>query len=193
MSGIAQSSGVHTNRSLRFCLGAGALACAALWGAGTHQRSGSAVSAPTRVIASADHQSTKQAAVAASAHSGPALHSEGRRRWFEFGRASWYGSGFQGQPTASGEDYDMNALTCAHPYLPLGALVRVTNLRNHRSVIVKVNDRGPMVQSRIVDLSWRAARLLGFSRRGTASVRIDLLDPKPTRAEIAQLLYPEQP
>lgn len=115
-----------------------------------------------------------------------------RPHWFQLGRASWYGKTFQGQPTASGEAFDMNQMTCAHRSLPLGALVRVTNLRNHRSVVVRVNDRGPMVPSRIVDLSYAAARVLGFHGRGTSRVRLDLIDARPTRSETAQLSWPDR-
>lgn len=116
--------------------------------------------------------------------------AEKKRHWYQIGRASWYGEDFQGQQTASGEDYDMNQLTCAHRSLPLGSLIRVTNLRNHKTVVVRVNDRGPMPESRVVDLSYAAARFLGFSKRGTAPVRLDLIGPK---AELAQLSYPLTP
>ncbi len=127
-----------------------------------------------------------------------AVHDQGpetkkapkKRHWYQIGRASWYGEDFQGQQTASGEDYDMNKLTCAHRSLPLGSIVRVTNLNNHKSVVVRVNDRGPMPQNRIVDLSYAAARFLGFSNRGTAPVRIDLVNPK---TNLAQLQYPLSP
>src|ERR1700740_3030944 len=87
-------------------------------------------------------------------------------RWFQIGRASWYGSFFQGRQTASGEDFDMNAMTCAHRSLPLGSLVRVTNLRNKKSVVLRVNDRGPVPRDRIIDLSSAAASYLGFHKRG---------------------------
>jgi rare lipoprotein A len=110
--------------------------------------------------------------------------------WLQFGRASWYGRQFQGQATASGERYNMNSMTCAHRSLPLGATVLVTNLRNHRSVLVRVNDRGPVPESRVVDLSYAAARILGF--RGVAPVRIDLVDPSLSPAQIAELSWPAQ-
>jgi rare lipoprotein A len=113
-----------------------------------------------------------------------------KRHWYQIGRASWYGEALQGQETASGEAYDMNQLTCAHRSLPLGSLIRVTNLRNHKSVVVRVNDRGPLPQSRVVDLSYAAARFLGFSSRGTAPVRLDLVNPK---TQLAQLSYPLTP
>jgi rare lipoprotein A len=108
--------------------------------------------------------------------------------WRQFGRASWYGRPFQGQATASGEIYNMYSMTCAHRSLPLGASVLVTNLRNHRSVLVRVNDRGPMTESRVVDLSYAAAKILGF--RGVAPVRLDLVDPLLSPAQIAELSWP---
>lgn len=91
------------------------------------------------------------------------------------GRASWYGSGFHGQRTASGEKFDMNALSAAHPTLPLPSLVRVTNLENRRSVILRVNDRGPYHGRRLIDVSVRAARVLGFHDEGTARVRVEFI------------------
>ena len=115
-----------------------------------------------------------------------------RQRWFQFGRASWYGHALQGLPTANGEAYDMNAMTCAHRTLPLGSLVRVTNLRNHRSLVVRVNDRGPMIETRVVDLSYAAAKRLGFSHRGTVKVRLDLIDTRPTPTEVAMLTQHQQ-
>lgn len=118
------------------------------------------------------------------------VDADKKRHWYQVGRASWYGEELQGQQTASGEDFDMNKLTCAHRSLPLGSLVRVTNLRNHKSVVVRVNDRGPMPQNRVVDLSYAAARFLGFSSRGTAPVRLDLVNSK---TDLAQLSYPLTP
>jgi rare lipoprotein A len=112
------------------------------------------------------------------------------RHWIQFGRASWYGRPFQGQATASGELYDMNSLTCAHRSLPLGASVLVTNLRNHRSVLCRVNDRGPVPESRVIDLSYAAAKILGF--RGLAPVRLDLVDTTLNPAKIAELSWPAQ-
>ena len=93
-------------------------------------------------------------------------------RWFETGKASWYGLKFQGRATATGERYDMNDLTCAHRSAPLGSWLRVTNLRNQRSVLVRVNDRGPMVDDRIVDLSYAAARAVGLT--GIGRVRLEV-------------------
>jgi rare lipoprotein A len=94
---------------------------------------------------------------------------------YQVGTASWYGDYFQGKPTASGEPFDMRDLTAAHPTLPLGTLVRVTNLRNGKSVVLRINDRGPVVDGRIIDVSYNAARVLGFKEKGLQKVRLDLL------------------
>jgi rare lipoprotein A len=88
------------------------------------------------------------------------------------GKASWYGKRYHGRTTASGERFDMNALTAAHRRLPFGTLVRVTNLSNRRSLVVRINDRGPYARGRIIDLSRRAASLLGFRNMGVARVRV---------------------
>jgi rare lipoprotein A len=98
-----------------------------------------------------------------------------RNQAYQVGTASWYGEDFDGKPTASGEDYDMYDMTAAHPTLPLGSYVRVTNLRNGRAVVVKVNDRGPIVQGRIIDLSYGAARVLQFQDHGLQKVRLDVV------------------
>ena len=94
---------------------------------------------------------------------------------YQIGTASWYGEYFEGKPTASGEDYNMYDMTAAHPTLPLGSYVRVTNLRNGRAVVVKVNDRGPIVQGRIIDLSFGAAQVLQFQDHGLQRVRLDVV------------------
>lgn len=91
------------------------------------------------------------------------------------GIASWYGANFHGQATANGEVFDRNAVSAAHPTLPMPINVRVTNLENGRSLVVRVNDRGPYVNGRIIDLSERAADLLGFRTQGTARVRVTYL------------------
>lgn len=88
------------------------------------------------------------------------------------GTASWYGRAFDGRPTANSEIYDMDALTAAHPTLPLPSLVRVTNLANGRALVVRVNDRGPFVANRLIDLSRAAARELGFERQGLTKVHV---------------------
>jgi rare lipoprotein A len=91
------------------------------------------------------------------------------------GVVSWYGERFHNRPTASGELFDIADLTMAHPSLPFGTKVRVTNLRNGRSVVVRVNDRGPFVGSRIADLSQAAAASIGMLSRGLARARIEVL------------------
>ena len=90
------------------------------------------------------------------------------------GRASWYGEPYHGRRTASGQIFDMYAFTAAHPTLPFGTRVRVTNLENGRSVVLVINDRGPFVRGRIIDVSRRAARSLGFERKGTVPVRVEI-------------------
>jgi rare lipoprotein A len=93
------------------------------------------------------------------------------------GRASWYGQAHHGQMTASGERFDMHALTAAHPTLPFGTRVRVVNLDNDRAVEVRINDRGPITPGRIIDLSYAAARALGAIAPGLITVRLTVLDP----------------
>jgi len=93
---------------------------------------------------------------------------------YEEGVASWYGPGFDGWATASGEPFDARALTAAHPRLPFGTRVRVINTDNQREVVVRINDRGPFTRGRIIDVSQAAAEALGFLRAGTASVRLIL-------------------
>jgi rare lipoprotein A (peptidoglycan hydrolase) len=93
----------------------------------------------------------------------------------EIGTASWYGDDFHGKPTANGETYNMGSMTAAHPTLPLPSLVKVTNLRNDKSVIVRVNDRGPFAKNRVIDVSEKAATLLDFKQHGTTEVKVELL------------------
>ena len=93
------------------------------------------------------------------------------------GVASWYGGKFIGRPTANGEIFDTRAMTAAHPTLPLNSVVRVTNLENGRSVVVRINDRGPFIDNRIIDMSRRGAELLGFERDGLARVRVTVIGP----------------
>lgn len=93
----------------------------------------------------------------------------------ETGIASWYGPGFHGKKTANGEKFNRNELTAAHRTLQMPSLVRVTNLDNGRAVVVRINDRGPFKRSRVIDVSEKAAELLGFKGRGTAKVRLDLM------------------
>jgi len=104
---------------------------------------------------------------------------------YQVGLSSWYGEQFQGRPTATGEPYDMYGYTAAHLTLPLGTWVRVTNLRNKRSVVLRINDRGPVISGRILDVSYKAAQTLGFSGQGLCKVRIDVLKPAPEPQEWA--------
>jgi len=106
-----------------------------------------------------------------------------RLKPYQVGTASWYGRYFQGKPTASGEPYNMYQFTAAHRHLPLGTLVRVRNLSNGESVVVRVNDRGPMPKSRIIDLSYGAARSIGMSGAGIERVRLDIVEPAPEMAQ----------
>ena len=103
--------------------------------------------------------------------------SSQKSKAYQVGTASWYGEQFQGKQTASGEPFDMRDFTAAHPRLALGTLVKVTNLRNGKAVVVRINDRGPVVDGRIIDLSRNAASALGFKERGLQTVRLDLYQP----------------
>jgi len=107
---------------------------------------------------------------------------------YQVGTASWYGEYFEGKPTASGEPYNMYDLTAAHPTLPLGSWVRVTNLRNGRVAYVRINDRGPIIPGRIIDLSFGAASALRFKNQGLQRVRLDLVEPEQL-AELRPLSY----
>ncbi len=131
---------------------------------------------------------------------GPPYQANGR--WYvptpepgyaQTGTASWYGSQFHGQRTASGETFDQDALTAAHPTLPIPSLVQVTNLENGREVIVRVNDRGPFVGDRLIDLSRRGAEVLGFEQAGHARVHVRYLGPAPRRVNADGTEAPASP
>ena len=107
----------------------------------------------------------------------PRKTSSPKSKAYQVGTASWYGEQFQGRQTASGEPFDMRDFTAAHPSLPLGSFVKVTNLKNGKVVVVRINDRGPVVDDRIIDVSYNAARALGFKDRGVQTVRLDLYQP----------------
>jgi rare lipoprotein A len=109
-------------------------------------------------------------------------------RFEQHGAASWYGNGFHGRRTASGERFDMNALTAAHRTLPLASYVRVTNTRNEKSVIVRINDRGPFHSGRIIDLSRAAAEVLGMQHSGTTRVEIQGLSAEQAQAARNEML-----
>jgi len=130
----------------------------------------------------------------------PFYEVEGRRYFVlatadgysERGVASWYGPDFHGERTAMGEPYDMYSMTAAHPTLPLPAYARVTNLQNGRSIVVRINDRGPFKKDRILDLSYVAAQKLDVVRTGTAMVEVTALTPggrEPPAAGVASRFY----
>ena len=108
------------------------------------------------------------------------------RNYRATGTASWYGTKFHGQPTANGEKYDLYGMSAAHKTLPLPSYVRVTNLDNGKSVILRVNDRGPFYSDRIIDLSFAAAKKLGYAEIGTARVKVEGIDPEQWWADRGQ-------
>jgi len=112
---------------------------------------------------------------------------------YQIGTASWYGQIFDGKPTASGEPYDMYDMTAAHLTLPMGSYVRVTNLRNGKAVVVRVNDRGPIVPGRIIDLSYGVAQALQFKHRGLQRVRLDLVNPRDQKSVNQIIAYNHPP
>ncbi|MEN8259541.1 MAG: septal ring lytic transglycosylase RlpA family protein [Pseudomonadota bacterium] len=101
---------------------------------------------------------------------------EGKAGRIQAGKASYYANKFHGRKTASGEIYDKDELTAAHPFLPFGTIVRVTNLRNEKSIFVRVNDRGNLPSGRVIDLSNRAAKKLDFIHRGLAPVELEVVE-----------------
>lgn len=116
--------------------------------------------------------------------SGVRFHPSADPDDIETGTASWYGPGFDGRRTANGERFDEDGLTAAHPSFDMPSLVRVTNLDSGRSLILRINDRGPVARGRVIDVSERGAELLGFKGDGTARVRVELLQPEVTLAEL---------
>jgi peptidoglycan lytic transglycosylase len=102
-------------------------------------------------------------------------------QYSEIGMASWYGDDFHGRFTANGEVFDQNAISAAHPTLPLPSYARVTNLENHRSIMVRVNDRGPYVADRLIDVSVQTAKLLGFYGQGVARVKVEYVGRAPLK------------
>lgn len=100
----------------------------------------------------------------------------------EVGEASWYGPGFQGQETANGETFDQKEMTAAHPSLPMGTKAKVTNLENGKKVEVRINDRGPFIENRVIDLSDAAANKLDMKKNGTSQVKIETKTTKKKRA-----------
>jgi rare lipoprotein A len=121
----------------------------------------------------------------------PAPQAPAARTWQQVGLASWYGPGANGHETTSGERFNMYGLTAAHRSLPLGTIVKITNLCNLRTVVLRINDRGPNVRHRLIDVSYAAARLLGFKAAGLVPVRVELLRPRtPPPQVIAEATAP---
>ena len=116
------------------------------------------------------------------------LHAPAHENYSAVGMASWYGADFHGHSTADGEIFDMRSISAAHPTMPLPSYARVTNLHNGRSVIVRINDRGPFVGGRILDVSARVASLLEFSRLGVTKVRIDYIGKAPAAGSDGAML-----
>ena len=139
-----------------------------------------AASAPTR----SDHQTTPASQRVPKQKPKPSANAP---LPFAIGKASWYGKDFDGKTTASGEPFDMYELTAAHRTLRLGSWVKVTNLRNRRWVLVRINDRGPVSTDRIIDLSYSAARILKMSGRGVARVRLDVMKTPEQSSDFAML------
>jgi rare lipoprotein A len=121
------------------------------------------------------------------------VRKQAKTKPYQVGTASWYGQNFEGKPTASGEPYDMYDMTAAHLKLPMGSYVRVTNLHNGRAIVVRVNDRGPIVPGRIIDLSYGAAQALQFKHRGLQRVRLDLVDPHQATTAYQTVAYNHPP
>jgi len=175
---------VRHRRSCRvaYGLGLGAV-CAALAGCVTDDSVARRTDAPRAVAAAPSGQHGARPKAAAARRHAVAREAAG---YSAVGLASWYGAGFHGRRTADGERFDMHSLTAAHRTLPMHCTVRVTNLANHRSLLVRVNDRGPYVGHRLIDLSAAGAKLLGFYDRGVARVKVDYVgparpQPAPTR------------
>ena len=122
----------------------------------------------------------KQAPVS-SVRNKSVVRQQAKTKPYQVGTASWYGETFQGKPTASGEKYQMYGMTAAHLKLPMGSYVRVTNLRNGKAVIVRINDRGPVVPGRIIDLSYGAAQAIQMRGHGLQRVRLDLVNPNQVK------------
>jgi rare lipoprotein A len=140
-------------------------------------------------IATTKHKNTKKVAaitVPTQAHKIAAKLTSGRNQ----GVASWYGDYFHGKKTATGELFDMNAMTAAHNSLPLDSYAEITNVENHRTVIVRINDRGPFFDHRILDLSYSAAKQLGMDEAGTSKVAIKSIAPGQALKQLQQQNQP---
>jgi len=148
----------------------------ALQGSSTDDDERGAALAPS--LSAAERQSEPQSDAQSADDDSPAASACAcSRRFLQTGLASWYGKVFHGRRTASGERYNMHALTAAHRTLPLGACVRVTAVGRERSVVVRINDRGPFVHGRIIDLSYAAAEAIGVNVAGTLPVKLEHIAP----------------
>lgn len=178
-----------SRRIIRFAglIGLGT-ACLALANCTTDNVAGTAghkhtAAASSRVLATGETAALLATAETPPKHSSvlrkPAAASGGEHampaslKYSAVGLASWYGEDFHGRPTANGETFNMNSLSAAHPSLPLPCNVRVTNLLNHRSIVVRVNDRGPYVGGRLIDVSAKTAKVLGFYDDGVSKVKVE--------------------
>jgi rare lipoprotein A len=138
------------------------------------------VAVPAAPPPSPTAENPQESAEAPPANEIPALPADARPLWSETGIASWYGAPYHNRRASNGEVYDMHAMTAAHRTLPLGSVVRVTDLKTGSSAVVRITDRGPFIEGRIVDLSRSAAEQIGIVQRGTAEVRLDVLKtPSP--------------
>ncbi|MEZ0606199.1 septal ring lytic transglycosylase RlpA family protein [Paraburkholderia sp. IW21] len=170
--------------------------CATPPGAANTSASGVPLSIKNAQAGSFGPQSFDSAPATGAAAKGPSLadakpltdDGSGISDFQQTGRASWYGRGFHGRRTANGERYNMHALTAAHRTLPLGSYVRVTNPANSRSVVVRINDRGPYARGRVIDLSMAAATALEMRHAGTARVKIEGLTQQEARAARNEML-----
>ena len=167
-------------------LGLGA-ACLAL-GACANSDMASRVAPRHAAAAAAGARVAKRVAPAKALQPAAAQAMPSGVKYSAVGLASWYGAGFHGRHTADGETFDMNSLTAAHPSLPIPCNVRVTNLANHRSIVVRVNDRGPYTGNRVIDVSAQSAKLLGFYGRGLAKVKVDYVGRAPKESSNAMAL-----
>lgn len=134
-----------------------------------------APTAKTPIVATPAHPTLKTSAASKARKRTAKATKPGK---VQIGTASWYGKRFHGRQTASGDTYDMFQFTAASRTLPLGTMVKVTNLRNGKWVIVKVNDRGPYVGHRVMDVSYGAAQMMGFRQRGLERVKLEVIDPQ---------------
>jgi rare lipoprotein A len=145
-------------------------------------------SIPSPADRSTDGSANNPADTSSLANAKPITAGPNVSEFEQQGRASWYGRGFHGRKTASGERYDMHAMTAAHRTLPLASWVRVTNESNNKSVVVKINDRGPYVGNRVIDLSYAAAAALGMRGAGVGKVKIEGLSQQEARLAREQSL-----